>query len=374
MTKDENFKLLKFQNCVLRVNMHCDGCKQKVKKLLQRIEGVYQVNVDAGQQKVTVCGSVDSGILIKKLFRAGKHAELWSKKNNQNQNQNNTYCMKDGKDNRNQKQVQFKDLENQHEFNFVALGEEDDYNLDEYEEEDDYVGEEEMKFIKEKANQIALLGQQNAEANNAKKAMSAAPNNVKVNENINAGKKLIDPNTLAALKMNMMNGAQLGGGGNVNLGETGHMRNDINASMMNLAGFHGNGTNNVASILNGGNNSNLMGPRGFQVHPNNVIQQGSSGHFNPSSTSMLMNMNNIGGHQQYNPTSMLMNLQNRHAMQQPQMMYNRSPFVPPATGYYYNNYGQVPYISSYVEPSFASADPSANMFSDDNTSSSCSVM
>ncbi|XP_060184800.1 heavy metal-associated isoprenylated plant protein 37-like isoform X3 [Lycium barbarum] len=298
MTKDENFKLLKFQNCVLRVNMHCDGCKQKVKKLLQRIEGVYQVNVDAGQQKVTVCGSVDSGILIKKLFRAGKHAELWSKKNNQNQN--NTYCIKDGKDNRNQKQVQFKDLENQHEFNFVALGEEDDYNLDEYEEEDDYVGEEEMKFIKEKANQIALLGQENAEANNAKKAMSAAPNN--------------------------------------------------------------------------GNNSNLMGPRGFQVHPNNVIQQGSSGHFNPSSTSMLMNMNNIGGHQQYNPTSMLMNLQNRHAMQQPQMMYNRSPFVPPATGYYYNNYGQVPYISSYVEPSFASADPSANMFSDDNTSSSCSVM
>lgn len=27
------------QTCVLKVNIHCDGCKHKVKKLLQRIEG-----------------------------------------------------------------------------------------------------------------------------------------------------------------------------------------------------------------------------------------------------------------------------------------------------------------------------------------------
>lgn len=29
------------QTCVLKVNIHCDGCKQKVKKLLQRIEGAH---------------------------------------------------------------------------------------------------------------------------------------------------------------------------------------------------------------------------------------------------------------------------------------------------------------------------------------------
>lgn len=318
--------------------------------------GVFQVNIDVEQQKVTVSGSVDCGILIKKLFRAGKHAELWSQKTNQNQKQN-TNCIKD---NKNQKQSQIKDLEslkNQQELNFVAVEEENDYNLDEDEEEDD----EEMKFIREKANHLALLEQQTAEANNAKKAMTTAPNNVaKVNGNIGAGKKAIYPNTMAALKMNM-NVAQLGGVANVNLGETGQMGTDINASRMNLAGFQGNGTNNVAAILNGG--------RGFEFRPNNVIQ-GSSGHFiNPSTGSMLMNMNNIGGHQQYNPTSMLMNLQNRHAImqQQPQMMYNKSPFVPPSTGYYYN-YGQAPF-------SFTSADHSAtsHMFSDDNTSS-CSVM
>lgn len=112
--------------------------------------------------------------------------------------------------------------------------------------------------------------------------------------------------------------------------------------------------------------------------------QGSlaGGGHNPSA-SMLMNMNNGVQQQQYNPSSVLMNLQNRHAMQQPQMMYNRSPFIPPSTGYYYNNnsnnYGQVPY-TSYVDPYYtipaAAVDQSAttsHMFSDENPSS-CSIM
>ncbi|KAK1425718.1 hypothetical protein QVD17_21073 [Tagetes erecta] len=64
MAKDEDFKLLKIQTCTLRVNLHCDGCKHKVKKILQRIEGVYQVSIDAEQQKVTVSGSVGSEILL----------------------------------------------------------------------------------------------------------------------------------------------------------------------------------------------------------------------------------------------------------------------------------------------------------------------
>lgn len=33
------------QTYVLRVNIHCDGCKQKVKKLLQRIEGTVSLLV-----------------------------------------------------------------------------------------------------------------------------------------------------------------------------------------------------------------------------------------------------------------------------------------------------------------------------------------
>lgn len=39
--------------------------------------GVYDVKIDAEKQLVTVIGSVDSAILIQKLVRSGKHAELW---------------------------------------------------------------------------------------------------------------------------------------------------------------------------------------------------------------------------------------------------------------------------------------------------------
>ncbi|EAY72356.1 hypothetical protein OsI_00209 [Oryza sativa Indica Group] len=78
MTKDEDFKLVKIQTHVLRVNIHCDGCKHKVKKLLQKIEGVYSVALDVDNHKVTVTGNVDSDTLIRKLTRGGKHAELWS--------------------------------------------------------------------------------------------------------------------------------------------------------------------------------------------------------------------------------------------------------------------------------------------------------
>ncbi|CAN4121713.1 unnamed protein product [Withania somnifera] len=423
MTKDEDFKLLKIQTCVLRVNIHCDGCKQKVKKLLQRIEGVYQVNIDSEQQKVTVSGSVDSGTLIKKLVKAGKHAEIWSQNNNNNQTQKqNPNCFKDNnKNSKNQKQQvgiikNLESLKNQQKFNLVP---EEVNFLDEDEDEDDGDGEcyaeEEMRLVRDGGSQVALLRQQAEANNNSKKAMAAAMANGKINNNnvangkktgpiqnmtmkTNPGSGGIDPRTMAAMKMNMNSAtaaAHLGANANVNLAEAAKMGmvggNDINA-MMNLAGFHGsnsNGTsnnNNVAPFLNGGGGGG-GGGGGFQVHPNNGIpgSLSTSGHHHPA-TSMLMNMNNGGQQQQYNASSMLMNLQNRHALQQPQMMYNKSPFTLPATGYYYNNssnYGQVPF-TTYADPHYytyaaaaaAAADQSAantHMFSDENPSS-CSIM
>jgi len=32
------------QKCVLKVNIHCDGCKHKVKKILQKIDGISITN------------------------------------------------------------------------------------------------------------------------------------------------------------------------------------------------------------------------------------------------------------------------------------------------------------------------------------------
>ncbi|KAL2325534.1 hypothetical protein Fmac_024592 [Flemingia macrophylla] len=68
------------KNVVLRVSIHCQGCLRKVKKILQALEGVLNVDIDLRQQKVVVTGNVNSETLIKKLTKAGKHAELWPQK------------------------------------------------------------------------------------------------------------------------------------------------------------------------------------------------------------------------------------------------------------------------------------------------------
>jgi copper chaperone CopZ len=106
------------QTTVLRVSIHCEGCKKKVKKVLHNIEGryhyqlirsafvgkscchcssfrrlmelldfaaavgngrsgVYRVTVDAAQHKVTVTASVGADALVRRLHKAGKQAALW---------------------------------------------------------------------------------------------------------------------------------------------------------------------------------------------------------------------------------------------------------------------------------------------------------
>ncbi|KAF7805137.1 heavy metal-associated isoprenylated plant protein 34-like [Senna tora] len=80
------------KSCILKVNIHCEGCEQKVKKLLHKVDGVYSVNVvDAESGRVLVAGNVDPAKLIKKLKGSGKHAEIWGGQRGVNvyhQNQN----------------------------------------------------------------------------------------------------------------------------------------------------------------------------------------------------------------------------------------------------------------------------------------------
>ncbi|MFS8018790.1 putative heavy metal-associated domain, HMA, heavy metal-associated domain superfamily [Helianthus anomalus] len=70
---------MKLQTCVLKVDIQCacDGCNQKIKKLLNKIDGVYKTSIDLEQGKVTVYGNADPSTLIKKLNKSGKHAEIW---------------------------------------------------------------------------------------------------------------------------------------------------------------------------------------------------------------------------------------------------------------------------------------------------------
>ncbi|XP_057853476.1 heavy metal-associated isoprenylated plant protein 34 [Cryptomeria japonica] len=75
MTKNGDVVIKTF---VLKVYIHCEGCKKKVKKVLQGVEGVLTTTIDAPEQKVTVIGNVASAdILVKRLIKAGKHAEEW---------------------------------------------------------------------------------------------------------------------------------------------------------------------------------------------------------------------------------------------------------------------------------------------------------
>ncbi|KAL6187636.1 hypothetical protein ACLB2K_039034 [Fragaria x ananassa] len=414
MTKDEDFKLLKIQTCYLKVNIHCDGCKQKVKKLLQRIEGVYEVSIDADQQKVTVSGVIDSANLIKKLVRAGKHAELWNQQKanqNQNQKQKNNICIKDNKGQKQQGGIikgleAFKNHQQQQKFPHF-LTEEDINDLLEDEEDE----KDELRLLRQKVNQ---LRHQSIDVNNNGRkgaATAANPNNsVKITNNHNAGKKGvqhqnqnvqgmkvinpggIDPKTMAAL--NMSNIAQLGAqlGGEAKRGNN----NDLSA-MMNLAGFHGNGATNASSSAAGlgGNaaNANVSLAAFQQALQSQQSQAGGSGYQAQAASggfpsgayatgqypqTMMMNTNGYG-----NPSQMMnMNMQQaRQAMQQqqqPQMMYHRSPYIPPSTTGYYPNYGPIPSSAPYpytAEPNYGGDDGNnaAHMFNDENTSS-CSIM
>lgn len=291
--------------------------------------------------------------MIKRLIRAGKHAELWSNKPNQNQKQK-ANCIKDDKNNNKGRKQQQKFS------NLNCL------------EDDEYFGE----ANEEEFNRMNFLIQQNAEADHARKMLEAVQNvaqnkgtmnnqggkrgHQNQNMGMNANGGGIDPKLLAAMMSNPGEIRRVG------------VPNDASSMMMeNFAGFQGGNTNSIAA------------PGGiYQMQPNGGVQGG------PSSGNNISNYPayNISSYPQQlsNPAAaaMLMNLQNRQVMMQPQaqpqMMYQRSSVVPPSTTGYYYNYNPGPY-SSYNEPIYyastgAPADQSAShMFSDENTSS-CSIM
>ncbi|KAI3449507.1 hypothetical protein Pfo_006172 [Paulownia fortunei] len=87
---------LKYKTWALRVSIHCGGCKKKVKKVLQSIEGVYKIEIDSKQHKVIVAGNVDAETLTKKLVKSGKHAELWTENSESNKKQKQKGSKDDG--------------------------------------------------------------------------------------------------------------------------------------------------------------------------------------------------------------------------------------------------------------------------------------
>ncbi|PKI70761.1 hypothetical protein CRG98_008853 [Punica granatum] len=59
------------------VHMDCAGCENKIRKSLQKLDGVDDVEIDMGMQKVTVVGCVEQKKVLKAARKTGRRAELW---------------------------------------------------------------------------------------------------------------------------------------------------------------------------------------------------------------------------------------------------------------------------------------------------------
>ncbi|CAI0444824.1 unnamed protein product [Linum tenue] len=57
--------------------MDCPGCKAKIQKALQKLDGVNNIDIDMEMQKVTVMGYADQETVLKAVRRTGRRAELW---------------------------------------------------------------------------------------------------------------------------------------------------------------------------------------------------------------------------------------------------------------------------------------------------------
>jgi len=76
------------QTWILKIYCSCEGCTEKVEKVLRIIDGLHNFAIDAAEQKVTFTGTVTSAnVLLKKLQKSGKHVELRALDENKQQNE-----------------------------------------------------------------------------------------------------------------------------------------------------------------------------------------------------------------------------------------------------------------------------------------------
>ncbi|CAI9779741.1 unnamed protein product [Fraxinus pennsylvanica] len=62
----------------IQVRIDCNGCVQKIKKALHGINGIYDLNIDVAQQKITIIGWADPEKIVKAIKRTRKNAIICS--------------------------------------------------------------------------------------------------------------------------------------------------------------------------------------------------------------------------------------------------------------------------------------------------------
>ncbi|XP_022133091.1 heavy metal-associated isoprenylated plant protein 27 [Momordica charantia] len=66
------------QRVEIKVKMDCEGCERKVKKSVEGMKGVTEVEVEPKRSKLTVVGYVDPDKVLRRVrHRTGKTADLW---------------------------------------------------------------------------------------------------------------------------------------------------------------------------------------------------------------------------------------------------------------------------------------------------------
>ncbi|CAL9180568.1 unnamed protein product [Musa hybrid cultivar] len=345
----EEFEVLKFKTHILKVNIHCDGCKLRVKKILHRIEGVFSVDVDVENKKVTVQGNVDSETLINKLTKSGKHAQLWPQKKQKqvappakNGNKNNKDQGKEGLKASNNRQKQLPSYSS------------DDEDYDDSSDDDDEFADD-VRFLDDvkqfnllmPPNNATTIAKKNGNVNAGGSATRGGGNKGGGNPYLNHMQhpnKSTQNGTNAAAQQKLVNTTR-------NAGE-GRRMADING-MIGL-GFNGLGGYNGEGFRGSGFHGYTGPPsHGGEQHQHPMLVNMQGYQARPSS----MMSSNLGGN------NMMMMHDNRYM--QPQMMYLRSPQISPYTAYY-NCY------PSHHDQSNQSCNVT-HLFSDENTKG-CVVM
>ncbi|KAL4616209.1 hypothetical protein ACB092_07G181900 [Castanea dentata] len=71
-------KRRQLQTVEIKVKIDCEGCERRVKKAVEGMKGVKQVDVERKANKLTVVGYVEPAKVVSRVqHRTGKKAELW---------------------------------------------------------------------------------------------------------------------------------------------------------------------------------------------------------------------------------------------------------------------------------------------------------
>ncbi|RWW86597.1 hypothetical protein BHE74_00004616 [Ensete ventricosum] len=290
--------------------------------------GVFSVDVDLENKKVTVQGNVDSGTLINKLTRSGKHAQLWPQKGS-GQNSNHGLQKKQkqaappakngNKNNQDQGKEGLRASTNRQKQLPSYSSDDEDYD-DSSDDEEEFADD--VRFLDDIKQFNLLMPPNNATAgarkngNGGGSATRGGGNKSGGNPNLNHMQhpnKSTKNGTNGAAQQKLVDTTRNAGEGrrmaDIN-GMTGLGFNGLGG--YTGGGFRGSGFHGYTGLPSNGGEQHqypmLMNLQGYQARPSAMMSS------------------NLGGN------NMMMMHDNRYM--QPQMMYLRSPPISPYTAYY----------------------------------------